>query len=53
MDETREELIRRLAHNRWELRQHFKFRLEDTAEDDWRLAEDMVRRDEARRANDE
>jgi hypothetical protein len=52
-DETREMYIRRLARNRYDLRMQFKFRLQDTAEDDWRIAEESVRREEARRLNNE
>lgn len=51
-DETREEYIRRLARNRYEMRMNFKFRLQDTAEDDWRIAQEQVRREEIRRANE-
>ena len=42
----REELINRIAYNRYELRQVQKWRLEDTAEDDRREAERIVRESE-------
>ncbi len=44
-EETIEERIRRYAYNRWEARQKFKFRLEDTDKDDWKIAEEIVRRE--------
>ena len=47
-DETREERIRRYAYNRWELRQFYKFRENDTAEDDWICAEAQIKREELR-----
>jgi hypothetical protein len=46
MKEQREDLIRRLAKNRYDLRMSFKFKLEDTAIDDWHAAERQVERDE-------
>jgi len=52
-DENREDYIRRLARNRYDMRMQFKFRLNDTAEDDWRIAEENVKREEMRRANNE
>jgi hypothetical protein len=50
--ETREEYIRRLAFNRYEMRMKFKFRLQDTDKDDWYAAELFVQREEMRKAND-
>lgn len=41
-NETIEQMIKRYAQNRYEMRQHFKWRLEDTAEDDWRIASEIV-----------
>jgi len=41
-NETIEERIKRYAYNRWELRMKYKFRLQDTDKDDWRIAEGMV-----------
>lgn len=51
-NETREEYIRRLAKNRHDMRVHFNFRMSDTPEDDWKYAEEAVRQEEIRRANE-
>lgn len=41
-NETQEDYIRRLAKQRWEMRMHFRWRLEDTADDDWNYAKRSV-----------
>lgn len=51
LNETRQEYIKRLARQRYEMRMHFKWRMNDTAEDDWRYAEEAVRKEEVERAN--
>lgn len=50
-EETREEMIRRIARNRYDFRQHFKWRLNENSTDDWRYAEDEVRKIEIQNAN--
>ena len=40
--EERGEEILRIAHNRWEVRQKFNWRMDETAEDDYRYAERLV-----------
>ena len=47
--ETIEEYTRRLAKNRYDMRMHFKWRLSDTADDDYRYASEIVRRELAER----
>jgi hypothetical protein len=49
--ETRQDYIKRLARQRYEFRIYFKWRLNDTAEDDWRYAEEAIRREDVERAN--
>ena len=51
--ETREEYIRRLAYNRYLMRQEFKWNLQQNASDDWRVAEQMVREDDRRKCVEE
>ncbi len=46
-EETQEYRIRLYAHNRYEMRMIFKFRLNETDKDDWRVAEEQVQREEA------
>lgn len=48
MDETREEYIKRLAYNRWEMRQTYKWKLWETDKDDYHVAEEMVREEDVR-----
>ncbi len=52
-EETREDRIRRYAQNRYDMRMQFKFRLQDTDKDDWRVAEEQVKREEMRQANND
>lgn len=49
-EETREDYIRRLAKQRYEFRLHFKYRLNDTANDDWAWATEQIRQEEVRNA---
>jgi len=42
IEETVEQYIRKIAHNRYQMRQHFKWRLNDTADDDWNYAKEFV-----------
>jgi hypothetical protein len=44
-EETVEQMIKRYAQNRYEIRMAFKWKLSDTAEDDYRIAKEMVIRD--------
>jgi hypothetical protein len=44
--ETREDYIRRLAKNRYDMRMHFKWRLNDTEKDDWEAAVRQVENEE-------
>ena len=44
-EETREDYIRRLAQNRYELRMTHRWRLTDTDKDDWAAAEEQVRQE--------
>lgn len=50
-EETREEMIRRIARNRYEMRQHLKWKLNENADDDWKSAEEAVRKIEIQNAN--
>lgn len=52
-NETREEYTRRLAKNRYDMRMNFKWKLSDTAEDDWKAAERMVMADDRRKCIEE
>jgi len=44
-EETLEERIRRYAQNRYDMRIHHKWKLWETADDDWRAAEELARRE--------
>lgn len=44
-EETFEDRVRRYARNRYEMRMHHKWRLQDTAEDDWRAARALVEKE--------
>lgn len=46
---TKEELIKRYAHNRWELRQHFQWNLHEGPETDYRIAKELVEKEEKER----
>jgi hypothetical protein len=52
INETREEYIRRLAQNRYDLRQREKWLLHETDKDDWGAAEEQVRQEEKDRINE-
>ena len=44
-EETVEEYTRRLAKNRYDMRMQFKFKINDTADDDWNYAKEVVQRE--------
>lgn len=44
-EETVEDYIRRLAKQRYEMRMHFKWKLEENADDDWQWAKEAVERE--------
>ena len=44
-EETIEEYTKRLAYNRYQMRVHFKWRLNDTSADDWAYAQEVVQRE--------
>ncbi len=43
-NETYEQMVKRYAYNRWQMRMHFKWKLEDTADDDYRIAQEIARK---------
>ena len=52
-NETREDRVRRYAQNRYDMRIRYKFCLNDTDKDDWKCAEEQVRREEIKNASDD
>ena len=49
-DETIEDMIKRYAYNRWDMRMHFRWKLEETDVDDYKHAKQIVE-DELKRRN--
>jgi len=49
--ETKEEMTKRLAQNRYDFRTHFRWKLNENDKDDWRAAEEQVRKIEMQDAD--
>jgi hypothetical protein len=45
-EETNEDYIKRLAYNRYQMRMHFRWKLNETAEDDYRVAKELYEREQ-------
>ena len=45
-EETTEQIIKRYAYNRYQMRMHFNWRLNETSEDDYRIAKEIVEREQ-------
>ena len=44
-EDTVEQIIKRYAKNRYDMRMHFKWRMEENADDDYRIAKEIVERE--------